>query len=1036
MLKMKNARVSFALALAAMSFSPLTIDVAQAVPILFGGNNVSVESGDTGSGDLAAGSTVTVTGALLQLQLADGSTITVPKGTSFRITGEGDSLSIEVISGGIRVDSKGTPITISRGDSSITTTGGSFSAFASGESGLDGRVNTGSATVNAGGETREFGKGEGYLASNDGVSGTFTPPPATSPQYASSNSSNYSSSDDRDADGNPTTAVDAVDNSGGGSYGGTPPVTGVVNPVTGTEDTGYSIVYAADSIGIDSRTDVTVTVGSGGELNRYKVGDGSSEDLERNSNDSLERGNANNEVFIERWAGGETHGNYFNDYNGDAISSLGRTSYQGFHLVYGQPGTNIPTSGTALYTLAAATSPTFDKGQTAPGTFDGTLGLTFGTTLKAGIDFTVTMPGDHIYTILTAGGSSNPSATVNYSDLANGIFTLTNVPVAQGGIACPSTNCNAFIDGIISGNAASSVGIAYQIIDFSAPTDDTYRSTRLSGAAAFGQSSYDSGSSGGSGGSGGNGGSGGSAPISSGSLTAALRMPTSSGYYGNAFFAPVLNFQSEATITEGLVVDANGALIGFSGTNNGAGTYELNNGVIADLAGTAYMQIGRWNGGNILKGSSTYFTVGGWQGVPYLVGIPLANYALPTSGIATYSLTASTAPIITSGAFAPGTFTGSAAVLFGAGAGNSWKIGLDAQVTMNETSGEVVYDISTAGGIVDPSQSPINSYIAFYNIDSPTGSSICLSATCEVNIRSAMLGGPEGRDLGINYRIGSGVSDGIVGSALFQVVGNDILYRQDIGMSMLAVSPGTHVLANMFGKLAYQDNGTITYTDPAGGIEEFTSPGSGNVYGAGAATISDKGTSGPLTWSRWSDGTMSGTIFSNPAPTLAADQSVHMIAGTTATNVPTSGTAQYALAGATSPSIADGSVTPGTFAGSMGVSFGPGYSDGRVGLDLAVTIGGHTYDIATTGGATTPTTSEITLYGSTFGSAYGHPSALTIAAGGPACTGSSCKADVSGFLSGDGATHAGISYTISDSGSPNLSNAVQGVAAFAQGGGG
>lgn len=1031
MFKIKNARVSFALALTAMSFSPLTIDAAQAVPILFGGNNVSVEGGDAGSGDLAAGSTVTVTGALLQLQLADGSTITVPKGTSFRITGEGNSLSIEVISGGIRVDSKGTPINITRGDTSITTTGGSFSAFASGDGGLDGRVNTGSATVNSGGETREFGKGEGYLASNDGVSGTFTPPPVTSPQYASSNSSNYSSSDDRDPDGNPTTAADAVDNAGGGSYGGTPPVTGVVNPVTGTEDTGYSIVYAADSIGIDSRTDVTVTVGAGGELNRYKVGDGSDEDLERNSNDSLERGNANGEVFIERWAGGETHGNYFNDYNGDTISSLGRTSYQGFHLVYGQPGTNIPTTGTALYTLAAATKPTFDKGQTAPGTFAGTLGLTFGTTLKAGIDFTVAMPGDRTYSILTAGGSSNPSATVAYSDLANGFFTLNNVPVAQGGIACPTVNCNAFIDGIISGDAASSVGVAYQIIDFSAPTDDTYRSTRLSGAAAFGQSSYDSSPSGGSGESGG---SGSSTPISSGSLTAPLRVPASSGYYGNAFFAPMLNYQSEATITKDLVLDANGALIGFTSTSNGAGIYELNNGVIADLAGTAYMQIGRWNGGDILKNSSSYFTFGGWQGVPYLVGTPLANYSLPTSGIATYSLTASTTPIITSGAFAPGTFTGSAAVLFGASAGNTWKIGLDAQVTMNETSGEVVYDISTAGGIVDPSQSPINGFIAYYNIDSPTGSSICLSATCEINIRSAMLGGPEGRDLGISYRIGSGISDGIVGSALFQVVGNDVLYRQDIGMSMLAVSPGTLVITNGFGQQAYGD-AIITYTDPVGGIEQFTSPGSSNVFGAGATTISEKGRSGSLTWSRWSDGAMSGTAFSNPAPTLAADQSVHIISGVAATNVPTSGTAQYTLAGATSPTIADGSVAPGTFSGNMGVSFGPGYADGRVGLDLAVTIGDHTYGIATTGGATTPSTSEITLWGSAFGGAHGHPSALTIAAGGPACTGSSCKADVSGFLSGDGATHAAISYTISDSGSPNLSNAVQGVAAFVQGGG-
>ncbi|MBI1261898.1 MAG: hypothetical protein GC184_09250 [Rhizobiales bacterium] len=1026
MTKKTSASMRFAFALAAMSLSPLAMNTALAVPVLFGGDSITVEGGSGDSGNLSEGSTVTVTGPLLQLQLADGSTITVPKGASFRITGEGDSLSIEVISGGIRIDSKGTPITVKRGNTSITTTGGAFSAFASADGGLDGRVNAGEATVVAGGETRIFAKGEGYVATADGVSGTFTPPPATAPQYASNDDTDYSPADDRGTDGNPDIANEATGggSSGSGGYGGTPPVTGVVVPVTGEESSGYSIVYAADSIGIDQRTDVTVTVGSNGELNRYKVGDGSSEDLERNSNDSLERGNANGEVFIERWAGGETNGNYFNDYNGDTISGLGRTSYQGFHLAYGQVGTNIPTGGTAQYTLAAATSPTFDKGQTAPGTFAGTLGITFGPTFKTGVDFTVTMPGDRTYNILTAGGSANPSAIASVNNLDDGIFTISNISVSQGGIACPTSNCFAIVDGVIGGDAASSIGIAYQILDFGAPVDEYYRSVRLSGAAAFTKGSYDAG--------GGSGGSGGADPVESGTLSAAFRIPASGTYFGNALFAPILSYQSEATITHDLVVDGEGAFIGFRGTSNGAGTYALNDGVIADLAGTAYMQIGRWNGGPILKNDETYFTTSGWEGMPYLVADRINNSYLPTTGTATYSLFGATQPINSSGAFAPGSFSGSAAVLFGAGGSSGYKIGIDADVTMTETSGVVVYDISTPGGIVDPSQSPINGTIAFYDITSPTGSSVCVSETCQVNIRSALLAGPSGRDLGINYTISQNSGDKIMGSAMFQVVGNDVLLRQDIGMAAIGIGPGSLVITNGFGRQAYSSDGVITYTDPAGGIEAFTSPGSFNDFQAGETTISDQGTSGQLTWSRWTDGAMGGTSYGNPTPTLGEDQSVHVIAGTRATNVPVSGTAQYTLAGATAPTIADGSVAPGTFSGSMGVAFGANSTDSRVGLDLAVTIGGHTYDVVTTGGASTPGTSEIALYGSLFGSAYGHPASITIDAGGPACPASTCKADVSGFLTGSGASHAGIAYAISDTGSPNVGNAVQGVAAFVQ----
>src|SRR5690606_21363547 len=110
----------------------------------------------------------------------------------------------------------------------------------------------------------------------------------------------------------------------------------------------------------------------------------------------------------------------------------------------------------------------------------------------------------------------------------------------------------------------------------------------------------------------------------------------------------------------------------------------------------------------------------------------------------------------------------------------------------------------------------------------------------------------------------------------------------------------------------------------------------------------------------------------------------------------------------------------------LGVAFGASTATARVGVDFDVAIGGFTYNILTTGGSATPGTSEIVLNGYSFTNSH----VPVAAAGGPACTGVTCEATVSGFLSGVGATGAGLSYAISSNGSPNLENTVHGAAAF------
>src|SRR5690606_20696790 len=105
------------------------------------------------------------------------------------------------------------------------------------------------------------------------------------------------------------------------------------------------------------------------------------------------------------------------------------------------------------YDLVAATSPTIDDGSFAPGTFDGELGILFGPIFKVGVDFTVDMPGDHVYVIQTAGGAAAPSAAPQYKDLSKGIFRLNGIQMAQAGAACPTSNCDASIYGLFTGDA-------------------------------------------------------------------------------------------------------------------------------------------------------------------------------------------------------------------------------------------------------------------------------------------------------------------------------------------------------------------------------------------------------------------------------------------------------------------------------------------------------------------------------------------------------------------------------------------------------
>lgn len=1006
---------ALAAALATLSYAPVA-----ALPVLFGVATVEGTSGEVT--DIQPGQTVTAT-EMLQLVAPDGSIITVEPGSVFTLTGEGDNISFELVSGAMRVASSGTPISITRGGVTITTAGGAFSAFEGEGGGLEGRVNQGVATVETGSETREFAKGEGYVATETSIAGTFTPPVVNTTQMAQGgldDDADYSPADEQGSEGSEIVEEAAGGGSGGG-YGGTPPVTGVIVPVTGDEDTGYVVAYAADAIGIDLRAPAKVTIGPNGELNEYDVEPDYEERLERNSNQSLERGNSNNVVFIERWAGGETNGNYYNGNNGTTYSSMGRTSHQGFHLAYAKPTVDLLASGIATYTLAAATNPTIDNGQFAPGTFTGEMSVLFGANIGVGVDFEVDMPGDFVYSIRTPGGTGSPTTGGIYWDAASRSFRINNISMAQGGAACPTSGCTAVVYGILAGTEASDIGISYQIMDFSVPYDDLFRAGRISGAAAFAQASYDAGA-----------GPIVPDPVESGAIDAMLvASPAATKWYGSVFYNPAINFQTGKNLgmqNDQVAWDEHGVVTHITATETSLATYDRGTAVTAELYGTEYMQIGRWNGGDVdvyLGGSDRAFSPHGEQGLIYLVGSMLGSTSRPESITATYDLAGATGALFTGGNFAPGLFSGTAAIEFGVYGANA-KMGLDATVTMDEGGDIVVYNISTPGGTANPGISEIDLFGSqingYYQVQSPTGAACSGSAVnCNVNL-NGFIGGPGAREAGINYLIGNNMANAIYGAAIFSRNDAPELDNILLGMTYRLRSPSNAVLASSVG-----DSGALATSITIENNEvKLIDGGINSTFEPGATTVSEVGgVTSVMAWQRWSDGQIGGQSFGNPRATLGQDQSMHVLAWSPASNMPTEGTASYSLVGATNPTVADGSVAPGSFDGAMAVSFGFGTT--KIGLDLDVSIGGHTYNVATSGGVVTPSSSQIGL-----GNFAAFDGTLDVAAGGVACAGVTCQAKISGGFAGSGASHAALAYTISDNGNPTA-KAVQGVAGFERG---
>jgi FecR protein len=82
----------------------------------------------------------------------------------------------------------------------------------------------------------------------------------------------------------------------------------------------------------------------------------------------------------------------------DCSSPVTYDANQGLHYVIGMPTPVMPTTGSAIYTLLGATSPTYADGRSAPGVFAGSLEVLFGrANPTVTMAFSVAMPDGNKY---------------------------------------------------------------------------------------------------------------------------------------------------------------------------------------------------------------------------------------------------------------------------------------------------------------------------------------------------------------------------------------------------------------------------------------------------------------------------------------------------------------------------------------------------------------------------------------------------------------------------------------------------------------
>jgi hypothetical protein len=196
---------------------------------------------------------------------------------------------------------------------------------------------------------------------------------------------------------------------------------------------------------------------------------------------------------------------------------------------------------------------------------------------------------------------------------------------------------------------------------------------------------------------------------------------------------------------------------------------------------------------------------------------------------------------------------------------------------------------------------------------------------------------------------------------------------------------------------------------PAGAVTSFA----GATLDTGAnGSFPSAGYDGTIGWGRFY-GTVSYTEpgASTVTHTFTADQGLHSVVGIATATMPTVGTAHYDLTGATRPTLASGTVAPGTVtAGGLDVYFNDSWLDGIVDLN----IGGQDFSLS-------------------FSGSYSPGAGVSVSASVYSISGcsGSCSASVDGFFAGANAERAGGAYSITSTAiGTGAGDAIQGAVVY------
>lgn len=712
-------------------------------------------------------------------------------------------------------------------------------------------------------------------------------------------------------------------------------------------------------------------------------------------------------------------------------SPFSDTANGGLHFAYAPAISNLPTDATFAYELVAATNPTFADGSSTPGTFDADIVIAYsGSALRLATEGMVTMPGDATYNFSTAGGLNGVADLdpTSFASSGGAFIQQLDIPITGTGRACASgADCSLFMVALPGGDGASKLAVSYE------SRNGGEGAVPFVGAAGFVSTGAFTPSTGGGdgGGDGGNGGGGIVVPPAPGVDTSgpATAIAANPGYEVRSAYGSTTT-RATFIATGPLTLDG----LGYAaqvGTNAFQTNYFLNKTAQHyDGFGDADLILGRYSGGDVeIRRANNSF--GANQGFHYAVSIGPENVVFPTEGYAIYDLLAATRPTLQSGNLAPGVFDARMGVGFGGGL----KIAFEGTLTMPD---DATYSFSNSGGVANVlnSGTSFNSAAGFAFSQQLTGTGLVCPAAqaCEIRF-SGSFTGDTGNKAVVSYLAGTLFAnpalDYAAGAAAFAINGDGVIVPPPPDPDPEPEPLGTEFVAYSASTIGIDiRNESNIDTDNAGKISgyQFSAEEAPTI---GTATAVEAGRiANVIGWARWTGGTTAGTYYSLGGVDVTGNKGWHLVDGTPATNLPTSGTVQYQLAGATAPTIRDGSLTPGSFSGDLGVTFG---ADPRVGIAFNVGIGGHSYAIVTPGGAGDPMNGGMALtvdpsspFHMTFGATGGQ---VTVNGNGPVCAGQgACSADIRGFLAGDGASHVGVAYTFGNTG---FGTQVDGVAAFA-----